>query len=948
MRLLSITVRSYRLHREVKVELDPARTLIGGPNECGKSTLIEAAHRALFLRAKTTGEAQKSMISRNHGGQPEVEVCFEAGGRGYRLLKRFTGLNGTATLTESGGPTWSGDEAETRLAELLGVGAVGGGRGAGDRAAQQWAHLWVWQGRAGDDPTEHANAQCAALLARLQGEGGAAAMQSESDARVARGLAQRNESLFNRNGDPKAGSELAGAIAAEAAAATALAAAQQTLSQLEQAVFDFHESEQTIQVSEAALSQLRREQSVVEAHLTRVAALRGEEQAQALNAANATEKHQTLLQADARIRELRQAVEDQAAALLPKEASTRSLSEEEAECRQRDIGADQEWQQAVSKVHFVRLRSDLAGAHLQRIEKANQLHQVEKRLVQVHELRNTLGLLEAGLAQIPLVTAPKLKMLQKIDGECSNAGAALEAMAAGLEVIASDAVVRVGCQTVATGESQILTEDTEVTIGPAIHLRIRPGGGTSLVRARQRLHDVRATLQQNLDAFGIRSVAEAAEAAARRQQLEADIQTAKARLESLGADTIEDDFARARNAFAAAESEAERRAAFVTNFFVPAAVKEAEAMVSEAGRQLREAEANESSARAARNTSAANLRRASERLAGHRQGLHDQKRILADLEAQLRLLIETQGDDANRKQLLAEFFARRLAAERLLADTRRSLAELQPELLEGDRIRCQRAILQHTAAKTEAGQKRAVARSEFERDGTSDPRADLAIAEAQMRNACEHRTRAARKAGAIRLLHQLFLGEQRALAEQFTDPLAAKISSYLECLFGAGARAVVSLEDNAFRGLRVIRPAHGPGALDFANLSGGLREQVAAAVRLAMAEVLAAGHDGCLPLVFDDAFAYSDPERVQILQRMLDHGAVRGLQIVVLTCNPSVYGNLGAKLVTLCVERDPTPLPAENEPLNAGDSETEGKEGPESPAEITATVEQRQTLMALD
>src|ERR1700723_2950035 len=116
MRLLSIAVRYYRLHREVRVELYPARTLIGGPNESGKSTLIEAAHRALFLRAKTTGEVQKSMVSRNHGGQPEVEVRFEARGRGYHLLKRFNGRNGTAPLTEVGGSTWAGEEGEWNLA----------------------------------------------------------------------------------------------------------------------------------------------------------------------------------------------------------------------------------------------------------------------------------------------------------------------------------------------------------------------------------------------------------------------------------------------------------------------------------------------------------------------------------------------------------------------------------------------------------------------------------------------------------------------------------------------------------------------------------------------------------------------------------------------------------------------------------------------------------------
>jgi len=66
-----------------------------------------------------------------------------------------------------------------------------------------------------------------------------------------------------------------------------------------------------------------------------------------------------------------------------------------------------------------------------------------------------------------------------------------------------------------------------------------------------------------------------------------------------------------------------------------------------------------------------------------------------------------------------------------------------------------------------------------------------------------------------------------------------------------------------------------------------------------MAEILAASHDGCLPLVFDDAFAYADPERVQALQRMLDLAANRGLQVIVLTCTPADYIGLGAREIRL-------------------------------------------------
>ena len=66
-----------------------------------------------------------------------------------------------------------------------------------------------------------------------------------------------------------------------------------------------------------------------------------------------------------------------------------------------------------------------------------------------------------------------------------------------------------------------------------------------------------------------------------------------------------------------------------------------------------------------------------------------------------------------------------------------------------------------------------------------------------------------------------------------------------------------------------------------------------------MAEVLACDYDGCLPVVFDDAFAYPDPDRVNQLQRMLDLAANRGLQVIVLTCNPSDYAALGATSIHL-------------------------------------------------
>ena len=124
MRLISATIRNYRIHREQTVAFDPQRTLIGGPNETGKSTLVEAIHRTLFLRAKGNTEFHRAMLSLD-GGNPEVELTFEVAGRRYTVRKRF-GANGTVNLLPDADQPLNGEEAEQKLTELLSVEVVAG------------------------------------------------------------------------------------------------------------------------------------------------------------------------------------------------------------------------------------------------------------------------------------------------------------------------------------------------------------------------------------------------------------------------------------------------------------------------------------------------------------------------------------------------------------------------------------------------------------------------------------------------------------------------------------------------------------------------------------------------------------------------------------------------------------------------------------------------------
>jgi hypothetical protein len=899
MRLTYIAVRNYRVHRDLKVEFDAARTLIGGANESGKSTLAEAAHRALFLRAKTGGESQKAMISKTHGGHPEVEVGFECRGRAWRLLKRFSGAGGTVTLTETDGSSTSGDEAEDKLADLLGVERVAGGRGAGERAAQQWAHLWAWQGTASDDPAGHANAQRDTLMERLQGGDGAAAMQSALDAQVAAAVAKQCGDTFTKGGEARAGSALHQALKEETEATAALEAALLTQAKLEQAASDFQQAERTIQEATTALETLRPQREAVEVKLARVAELRSEETVRAANLWLVTERHESLAKADAEIGALRTDIERRRAALAPGEEAAKLATRADAECRQRCQETEQALTLADARVRAARLRSELAIAHLLRIERIAERDQLRRKQAELAKVRGERTVLQGKLAQTPAVSEKVLKNLQSLDRECSNAEAALNAMAAGLEVIAGDAKVHVSGAILETGAACIITEDTEVSIGESVRLRIRPGGGTSLAEARQRLQEAAAKRQRPLDDLGLATMADATEAGTARRQLDSDLKSISARLEGMGDTTLDEEVSAAEQNAAAVEADVARRVAALEDFLLPAETAEARALTAKCSGLLSEAEGVEAAARTARDAAAQSLRGAGEMLEKANRALDEERRELAGRTAQLSLLLQTHGEDAPRSQILAERATLRAAAENALSETRQSLAALQPDLLAGDLVRYQRAAKQHSDSKTDAETRRAVAQSALVRDGTTDPRADAALATARAEEAKVCRESEERSARAIQLLHELFSAARQELADRFTRPLAERVSGYLECLFGPGARAGVRLENNEFTALQLVRPAHSTGAFKFESLSGGAKEQMAAAFRLAMAEVLAGAHDGCLPVMFDDAFAYADPERVQILQRMLDLAAARGLQVIVLTCDPGRYAALGAKQISL-------------------------------------------------
>ena len=894
MRLLSVTLQNYRIHKELSVSFDPARNLIGGPNESGKSTLAEAIHRALFLRAKTGGGIQKEMVSSIHHGEPEVSLRFDAGGVLWELEKRFAGTKGSTRLTGAGMTALKDEEADTKLSEILKT--ESGGRANASQLASTWSHLWVWQGSSGEDPAAHASIHKDTLVQRLQKDGIAAVMQSATDQRVRERIAAAHDELFTGTGKPKAGSKPELAKAQLTKAEENLHRAQETAARLDQAVNDHARAEKEIADVDSVLPGLRIQHAAVETKLTQVKELRIQEETQLRAFQTATTTREQISKDDAKIRELHQQVTTARTTLVPTEEKQTALTTTEEAARAASQAAETAHRHAAEAVRQARLHHDLSTAILGALEKSDAHQRLAIRSKEADTVRLELSRVQTDLSKLPLLTAKDLTTLRKLDRDANQATATLEAMATGIELLQSDTSVTLDGQPLTPGEVRILADVGELAIGNGTRLRIRPGGGSSLSEARALAASAQGNFSDALARHTLRDLDHGITVSELRQTFEQQIAQFEASWKALGGASLATELATTANAMDAANAEVQRRKdALGGKSFVPfpTALEEARALLTSSQEKLSQAEAAESSVRRIAEQTRAHLETATGALQLHRDQIASDRQSLRDLETSIKVLEETHGNAPARQSALIQAREAEQHASDQLAATQKSLANLAPESLTADLDRFQRAVTQQETRRREAEDRRITARAHLTLDGSSDPQADLSHALARCEAARELNASEQRRAKAIEKLHLLFSSSREAIDRSLVQPLADRISGYLQCLFGPGAEVRVNLSDSGIEGLDLIRA--GDPAFGFASLSGGAKEQVAAAVRLAMAEILATDHDGCLPILFDDAFAYTDPERVQALQRLLNLAALRGLQVIVLTSAPADYSAFGAE-----------------------------------------------------
>ena len=903
MRLLNCQLQNVRQHGELELSFSPRLTLIGGPNESGKSTLVEALHRALFLRATATGAPVEALQSRVHLGQPIVQLSFEAKGDQWSLRKRFSGATGQVNLKAAGSANpLTGPAAEEVLAELVGVAETLSSRQAGNVLPSRWAHLWVRQGVAGDDLLAKGKDgyDFDRLRLQLERSGGAAVQQSARDQLVEQRILAALEENFTSRGTKKH-SPLYRREEALSDASERMAGAQARQAEFESASDDLAViCQQLEQLQRDELPALQERQKQLAEGAETAVRLDG-----AINLARRTLEpirlrhgaaDQALRQLDALGAEIGQR-EQSRTELQARAVAAQSRESEFTTGQQRHIASRDGLK---LQLETLEKRQQLLLRLVESTAAAEALQRLNADLDKQRQNAAQREALSRELAALPSLSKKQLSKIRQLEQTLRDARTRQQAMAAGLKLLKADQPVRLDGQPLQVGAEQRLSTVFQLEVGDGVVLEIAPGGGEALGDLQRTITLAAESLTAELSPLGVATVEAAADLLEQRTALEQQ-QAALSNAATSDAARVQqqrDQLQQRQNelqielqGLSAVRSALEAEAA------LPTALAELQAFEQQISRTLHH---TRTAARAAEQELEA-TRSELQRLQQQRLSEAGQLQVvcaeLEDRQKRLTTLISQQGDREAQVAALATLSQQLQQAEQALKTLEVERAALGHSDAEREQQQLQTTIDAMSQRIAQLLDQRGAAKQRCDSISSEDPFAAVEQAGLQLETAEVEHQQLLRVIDAHKLLKDAFDEAQADLSSRYSDPLASAIGDYLRPLVPDGQVARLDYDQNkGFQGLQLRR---GQDFYAFDTLSGGMREQLAAALRLSMADVLKGAHDGCLPLVFDDAFTNSDPERIDLVKRMLGTAVDRGLQVILLTCDPAAYGTFADQVVEL-------------------------------------------------
>jgi len=882
MRLHRITLADYRGVRERTVEFaEQGVTIVAGPNEIGKTSLVEALD--LLVEEKARSKRKEIMAvqpaGRDVGPAVEAELSF---GR-YRVVYRKQWIKGQTTELRVLSPApeqLSGDPAHERFGELLHEAGIDLFLWRQLRISQDWQRSRA-QGLRSDG--QSAIAGLPAVSGALQEQSAQIVRTGPEEALFERARQEYEIYYTPKLGEPKgeykearkalddANRDVAAAKQSLAEAEGAIGQQARLRSELDEAALDLAEAKSDLRELEgqhAELTRLRRQLTEFDAAL-----------AVAQQIEQATADLDRFAGRSAGLdTDIAAATQNLAMVRIDRDAAARQEAGLRTEAEQlraavRQAGDDVRWHQDRQAADRLSGQLERAQDAVSRIRAADQLlagnpvtEEVLDGIEAAHQQWDTAAaVLQANAATVDITPLGRARFTVEQGGQ-GGPGAANPGPAT------------------SPRSSYPAVESITIEVPDAVRVVVTPGAGERERREKERT--AREEYRELCAAAGVPDLAAAKDAERRRRRAEderriaaqdRDAALADVALEGEDLSELQDRLDALRDRIAAHEG--------------------ARPAEPPAPSTLDAAQSAETELRAAQETVNERLRVAAAEAAHEEQQVVGLSEKIASLQ---RAVDVAAADTAHAKNRLKELPAARteselteLRAARHVAATR--IEELNPEQLER-RLETARPL--PGRYEQEQGNRREQLAALAERITTLSDNGP----EESLDRALGHQSRVQRRyeemhraAAAAKLLFET-LDRYRAQAWlRYAEPFRALVEKYAAGVFGIGVGISVA-ED-----LTIGAKTAGGATVPFDQLSAGAREQLALLGRIACAELITppgAQDVGGVPLILDDALGHTDRQRLNELAAILDRAGSR-VQIILLTHAPERFRIGGAHRVDL-------------------------------------------------
>lgn len=863
--------------------------MIFAPNETGKSTLIEAAARALFDDYKSKGDSIKRLRPWGTSLAPTVTLEFSDGGKDYRLTKRLLD-DPLSRLERQESGVWSAlherDAADDFVRDLL-----HGERAHGASDLRHWGlarTLWCLR-----DPSMIGKADGASCVvpssvaSQFQSVLGEGVVGAASDA-VIESLRSRYDDYFTP--------------------ATGKARANSRLVQLRDEVADLAGKQ----------TEARNSLDQVEAEAGRLEGISGELEDLSTERAKLQEQIDGYRKEAGQLVDLRQAIKDIEGQIERARSDSKNLSDDLGglvKASETARASEAELSEVIGKLDDLdanlRTARQLAQeadvehgeAQTKRKRAATELEQGRK-LEQVLSLVSERRALADALANIDELTTQRAELTQRLqempspsDDEITEADrrerlierlqVQLEGAGLSAQVVAlAEQEVRLRGgeadldQRIGEGEEIIYVAGSslEIELPEVVRVTVR-SGASEPAELKEELDQVQEELSALLAPF-------AADSSNALRDLQRDHERATEDLERHdegievaarpydGPEAIVDRQGLVRSELARLRNELGLSEAEMAGIEAPA--------VSSLTEASRVAQAHEDEVLAKSD----NRRKRVDELGSEREGLINRRGELetafAESTATVTGMLERHGceNEVELQALAAEADA---AVETLDGTLTAEREKLPSEEMDPLRLVAtgQRALDEIGQRELELTAKRGDAQGVIERARTEGRYEQLTQIEERLGTARRELYEAWREAQAIKLLSQLVDARRSEITSGALPGLEDKLTRMLRHI--TGRRRSLRMDDK----MAVTQLIDGETEHDPDDLSSGAREQLDLVTRVALGETYAERY-GRTVMVLDDALLYTDPRRhdriKQVLQRAGD-----ALQILILTSHPDRY-----------------------------------------------------------